>query len=204
MGYSASGCEAGSGGKRMKLNSIARKLFALCMVVAMLTSMAVPAFADEPVVIDESIVPCTGVEGCMAATHNEGCPAVAPVVVPCTGVEGCMAEIHNEGCPAAAPVVVPCTGAEDCAAESHNEGCLKAEADFIAGIQAMIDALKTEVKQSELDAAWAEYENVTAIISALSDEQRAKLDLRCHAHDHTGAFRGCYRWNRLSHHSGCC
>lgn len=44
-------------------------------------------------------------------------------------------------------------------------------------VQAMIDALRTEFKESEREAALAEYEAVTKAISELSEEEFALLDL---------------------------
>ena len=57
------------------------------------------------------------------------------------------------------------------------EGGVCTGSDKYVTVQAMIDALRTEFKESERDAALAEYEAATKAITELSEEEFALLDL---------------------------
>ena len=57
------------------------------------------------------------------------------------------------------------------------EGGVCTGSDKYVTVQAMIDALRTEFKESEREAALAEYEAATKAISELSEEEFALLDL---------------------------
>lgn len=59
----------------------------------------------------------------------------------------------------------------------NTEGGVCTGSDKYVTVQAMIDALRTEYKESEREAALAEYEAVTKAISELSEEEFALLDL---------------------------
>ena len=85
----------------MKNNSVCRRLSSLLLALFLLCSMSMPAFAADAA--DTPVCNCQAGEG---AEHLESCPVYAssgkqPVV--CTGLEGCTAEIHNEGCIANQP-----------------------------------------------------------------------------------------------------
>lgn len=72
----------------------------------------------------------------------------------------CKADAPKSDCPVCSTEGGVCTGS-----------------DKYIKVQAMIDALRTEYKESEREAAFAEYEAVTKAISELSEEEFALLDL---------------------------
>ena len=72
----------------------------------------------------------------------------------------CKADAPKSDCPVCSTEGGVCTGS-----------------DKYVTVQAMIDALRTEFKESEREAALAEYEAVTKAIGELSEEEFALLDL---------------------------
>lgn len=64
----------------------------------------------------------------------------------------------------------------DCPVCSAEDGVCTGSDKYVT-VQAMIDALRTEFKESEREAALAEYEAATKAISELSEEEFALLDL---------------------------
>ena len=64
----------------------------------------------------------------------------------------------------------------DCPVCSEEDGICTGSDKYVT-VQAMIDALRTEFKESEREAALAEYEAATKAISELSEEEFALLDL---------------------------
>lgn len=61
---------------------------------------------------------CTGMDGCTASSHNDGCPMKPSVLTDCTGQADCTAEAHDPGC------LSLCDLSANCPAANHKEGCL--------------------------------------------------------------------------------
>ena len=91
-----------------------------------------------------------------ALSEGHTCPT-EPV---CSCSVLCKADAPKSDCPVCSTEGGVCTGS-----------------DKYIKVQAMIDALRTEYKESEREAAFAEYEAVTKAIGELSKEEFALLDL---------------------------
>lgn len=110
--------------------------------------------------VDHSAIPAGEPAKCEtcgeALSEDHTCPT-DPVCI-CSVL--CKADAPKSDCPVCSAEGGVCTGS-----------------DKYVTVQAMIDALRTEFKESEREAALAEYEAATKAISELSEEEFALLDL---------------------------
>ena len=165
-------------------------LLSLSMIVSILPTMAF-ATSDETTPVTETTTPTESTPAVCSVCQAENCTVEHKQCEICKAYDCAKAHVFCETCGEAlseghtCPTDPVCICSVLCKADAPKNDCpvCCAEGGVCTGsdkyvtVQAMIDALRTEFKESEREAALAEYEAATKAIRELSEEELALLDL---------------------------
>lgn len=165
-------------------------LLSLSMIVGIMPTLAF-ATSGETTPVSETTAPTESTPAVCSVCQAENCTAEHKQCEICKAYDCAKAHVFCETCGEAlseghtCPTDPVCICSVLCKADAPKNDCpvCCAEGGVCTGsgkyveVQAMIDSLRTEYKESEREAALAEYEAATKAITELSEEEFALLDL---------------------------
>lgn len=165
-------------------------LLSLSMIVGIMPTLAF-ATSGETTPVTETTTPTESTPAVCSVCQAENCTVEHKQCEICKAYDCAKAHVFCETCGEAlseghtCPTDPVCICSVLCKADAPkndcpvccSEGGVCTGSDKYVTVQAMIDALRTEFKESEREAALAEYEAATKAISELSEEEFALLDL---------------------------
>lgn len=150
----------------------------VCTVCSAAKPCTLAADCDAPQHVEECLSRCNGEAECTNKAHKETC------LSQCTGEVLCGNKAHKEGCLSQADCtcIRACSDTKACPVCEGNGECKGAEAvEEIAAVQTLINALPTTYNFSESAAVKVQYDACTEAIAALTEAERAELDLTNYA-----------------------